>query len=153
MRTPSAVISITPTSNVDAHATGDVIAAPEELVNFAAEDGRGVRIESVVVIDEGDVGGAMDLVFLSESGSIGAESAAYTMTDVVALTCLGTINILAAEFDDSVNNKIATHIVNGGLIIHPAAGSTSVWMGLVARGNIDLTAADDITIKIGRSFV
>lgn len=144
-------LEMTFSCSTDAHSAGDVVAAPEELVNFSRENGRGVLIESIVVVDESDTGAALDLVFLSANGSIGAESAAFAPTDAVALTCLGVVNITAASFDDFINSKVST-TTNIGLLIQPAADTTSVWVGLVARGSITPAAADDITIKIGRMY-
>lgn len=143
------VIELTFSANADAHSAGDVVAAPEELVNFAREDGRGVLIQSVVLIDEGDQGAALDLVFLSADGSLGSESAAAGPTDTVAKTILGVVSIEASDYSDMANSQVATKN-NVGLLLHPAAASTSVWVGLIARGSIDLAAADDITVKIGR---
>ena len=142
---------LTFSSSTDAHTAGDVVAAPEELVNFSREAGRGVLIESIVVIDESDTGAALDLVFLDASGSIGAESAAFTMTDAVALTCIGIVPITASDYKDAVDNKVAT-VMNIGMLMHPTNAATSVWVGLVARGSITPAAVDDITIKIGRVY-
>jgi len=141
-------LTLTFSASTDAHTTGDVIAAPELLNNFARENGRGVLIQSVTLIDESDTGIALDLVFLDASGSIGAESAAFAPTDAVAATILGIIPVLAADYKDATNSKIAT-TTNIGLLMHPLITATSVWVGLVARGSIT-PAADDITIKIGR---
>jgi len=144
-------LSITFTSNTDAHTAGDVIAAPEELKNFSRENGRGVLIQSVTVIDESDTGAALDLVFLNASGSIGAESAAFSPSDAVALTIIGIVPIVAADYKDAVNSQIAT-VTNVGALLHPAITATSVWVGLVARGSITPAAADDITVHIGRMY-
>lgn len=144
-------LSLTFSANTDAHATGDVVAAPEELVGFSREKGRGVLIASVTLVDESDTGAALDLIFLNASGSIGAESAAYGPTDAVALTIIGTIPIATTDYSDAANSKIAT-VRNIGLVMHPLATSTSVWVGLVARGSITPAATDDITIHIGRLY-
>ena len=143
---------LTMSSNTDSHSDGDVIAAPEELVNFVRVPGGAARIDSIVIVDEGDVGGDIDVVFLSASGSIGAESAAFTMADGVALTVLGWVNVPAAAYIDGVNNKVAS-LNNVNMVINAAAGSTSIWMGLVADAAIQLTATDDLTVKIGRTFL
>lgn len=139
-------ITLTPSLNTDAHATGDVIAALEEVPDFAFEKGGSVKIKSVVLTDASDTGVALDLVFYTATGVIGAESAAYTTTDAVAATLAGTVNVLAASFDDAVNNKTATQAED--IVIGCAAGTTSIWMGVVARGTIT-PGASDFTIKLG----
>jgi hypothetical protein len=139
--------TLTPSVNTDAHATGDVVAALEEITDWAIEPGGSSRLKSVVVNDATDSGVALDLVFFTATGSIGAESAAYTTTDAVGATHAGTVNVAAANFDDAVDNKSATQAED--LIIGCAAGSTSIWMGVVARGNIDPAAATDLVIKLG----
>lgn len=140
-------ITFTPSLNTDAHSTGDVIAALEEIAGFAFEKGGSVRVKSVVLTDASDTGVAIDLVFYTATGSIGAESAAYTTTDAVAATLAGTINVLAASFDDAVNNKTATQAED--IIIGCADGTTSIWMGVVARGTITPASVADFTIKLG----
>lgn len=139
--------TITPTINADAHSTGDVVAALEEITDWAFEPGGSSRVKSVVVNDATDSGVALDLVFYTATGAIGDESAAYTTTDAVGATHAGTINVLAANFDDAVNNKSATQAED--IIIGCAPGSTSIWMGVVARGSIDPGAVTDLVVKIG----
>jgi hypothetical protein len=140
-------ITHTPSINLDAHATGDVVAALEEITDWAMFPGGSSLVKSVVVNDATDSGVALDLVFFTATGSIGAESAAYTTTDAVAATHAGTINVAAANFDDAVDNKSATQAED--IVIGCAPGSTSIWMGVVARGNIDAAAVTDLVIKIG----
>lgn len=143
-------LSITFSCSTDAHSAGDVVAAPEELVNFSRENGRGVLLESVTLIDDSDTGAALDLVFLNANGSIGAESAAFAPTDAVAGTVIGVVPVLAADYVDATNSRIAT--VKGiGLLMHPTADETSVWVAVVARGSIT-PAADAITVHFGRLY-
>lgn len=140
-------ITFVPSINLDAHATGDVVAALEEITDWATAPGGSSLVKSIVVNDATDTGAALDLVFFTATGSIGAESAAYTATDAVAATCAGTINVLAASYDDGIDNKSASQAVD--MVIGCAAGSTSIWMGVVARDSIDAAAATDLVIKIG----
>lgn len=140
-------ITFTPSLNTDTHGTGDVIAALEEITDWAIEPGGSSRLKSIVLTDASDTGVAIDVVFYTATGSIGAESAAYTTTDAVAATLAGTVNVLAASFDDAVNNKSATQAED--LVIGCAAGQTSIWMGVVARGTITPASAADFTIKLG----
>ncbi len=140
-------ITFTPSINLDAHATGDVVAALEEITDWALFPGGSALVKSVVVNDATDTGAALDLVFFTATGTIGAESAAYTATDAVAATCAGTINVLAASYDDGVDNKSASQAVD--MIIGCAADSTSIWMGVVARDSIDAAAVTDLVVKLG----
>lgn len=140
-------ITWVPSINLDAHAAGDVVAALEEITDWAKEAGGSSLLRSVVVNDATDTGPDLDLVFFTASGVIGAESAAYTATDAVAATCASTVNIPTAAFDDGIDNKSATVSVEH--IIGCAPGSTSIWVGVVARGNFDAAAVTDLTIKLG----
>jgi hypothetical protein len=140
-------ITFVPSINLDAHATGDVVAALEEITDWAVVPGGSSLVKSVVVNDATDSGVALDLVFFTATGVIGAESAAYTTADAVGATHAGTINVAAASFDDAVDNKSATQAED--IIIGCAEDSTSIWMGVVARGNIDAAAVTDLVIKIG----
>ncbi len=140
-------ITFTPSINLDAHGTGDVVAALEEITDWAKEPGGSSVLKSVVVNDATDTGPALDLVFFTASGVIGAESAAYTATDAVAATCAGTVNILGASYDDGIDNKSASQSME--VVIGCAPGSTSIWMGVVARDSIDAAAVTDLVIKLG----
>jgi len=140
-------ITFTPSINADAHSTGDVVAALEEIQDWALMPGGSSLVKSVVVNDATDSGVALDLVFYTADGVIGAESAAYTTTDAVAAYHAGTVNVAAASFDDAVNNKSATQAED--IVIGCAGDSTSIWMGVVARGSIDPGAVTDLVVKIG----
>lgn len=140
------VRDLTFTSNTDAHSTGDVIAALQELPNFARARGGAAKLVSALLIDGDDIGANVDLVFFRATGSIGAESAAYTLSDAVAATHEGTLNFTA--FDDSINNKTA-QLDNINRVMGCAYGSNSLYVGLVARGSVDLTNADAYSIKLG----
>lgn len=144
-------LSLTFSCSTDAHATGDVVAAPEELVDFSRENGRGVLLQSLTLVDASDTGIAFDLVFLNANGSIGAESAAFAPTDAVAATVIGVASVAASDYADAANSKIAT-VKNIGLLMHPVATSTSVYVGLVARGSITPGSASDITVHFGRLY-
>lgn len=137
---------LTFSSSTDAHATGDVIAAPQEIANFASGKGGSAKLVSVTLIDESDVGANVDLVFLRASGSIGAESAAFAPTDAVAATIEGVINL--TTYDDAVNAKVAC-LDNINRVMGCAYDSNSIWVGLVARGSVTPAAADDLKIKLG----
>lgn len=139
--------TLTPSINLDAHGTGDVVAALEEITDWAVQPGGSVLVKSVVVNDATDTAPALDIVFFTATGTIGAESAAYTVADAVGATHAGTINVLAASYDDMIDNKSATQA--GDLVIGCAPGSTSIWYGVVARDSIDAGAVTDLVIKIG----
>ncbi len=141
-------LSITFSSNTDTHGTGDVVAAPEELKGFSREKGRGVLLESLVVLDGSDTGIALDIVFLNANGSIGAESASFAPTDAVAATIIGVVSVATTDYVDAANSKVAI-VKNIGLLMHPVATDTSVWVGVVARGTIT-PGASDIVVQFGR---
>lgn len=143
---PFTTRDLTFTSSTDAHSTGDVVAAPQEIPNWAAGKGGSSKLVSVTLVDESDTGANLDLVFLRASGSIGAESAAFAPADSVAATIEAVINL--TSYDDGVNNKVAV-LDNINRIMRAAYDSYSIWVGLVARGSITPAAADDISIKLG----
>lgn len=136
--------------NTDSHADGDVVAAVEELADWSVENGAGTILESLVLVDIADKGADLDLIFLNASGSIGAESAAFAMADAVAATVIGFLNVPAAAYVcDGTNNQVA--VVTGiNQIMHPAAGTTSIWCGIIADAAVQYATASDITIKFGR---
>ena len=141
-------LTLTFTANTDAHGTGDVVAAPQELTNFSLRPGRGAKIVSFQLLDKGDLTAvATELVFLNADGSIGAESAAYGPADAVAATVVGSLAVPSANAFDLANSKL--YIVKDvQLAMCTAPTTTSLWVGLVARGNIQPAAASDLVLTI-----
>ena len=131
--------------HTDANVVNDVLAATQEIANAVrVNDGTGV-IQTIVVQDDDDNGGDIDLVFFSANTSIGSESATVSMADND--TVLGIVEVASGDYVDMINSQVAT-LVNVGIAIQGATGVKSIYLGIVAR-NTDTYSASGITVRLG----
>lgn len=140
------VLDLTFTSSTDTHGDRDVVAALQELTNFAPQIGGSAKLVSATLIDEADQGAAVDVVFYRATGTIGAESATYAPADAVLATHEGTINF--TTFDDA-NAGQTSDLDNINKIMRTADDSTSIFVGIVAAAATTPAAADDYKLKLG----
>ena len=129
-------------------ADNDVIAATQEVTNFFHEAGGAAEIRSIQLIDDDDQAQDIELIFLNANGSIGAENAAYTTTDAVLDTILGTFLIVIADYSDAINGQTATKR-DIGLMLQAAESSRSLWIGAVCRSGTPTYTAAGLKLKIG----
>lgn len=92
--------SVTLTLDTNAYADGDLL-ADTQLVGAVGRIGKRPYIDSVQVIDFDDVKGALDLVFLNASTTMGTENSAPNMTDAnILANALGHLSVAAADYKD-----------------------------------------------------
>lgn len=137
------VVDFTFSSNTDQHASGDVIAAPEELADCGLGTGRLVKLVHAILYDFSDQAQNVQIVFLSEDGSIGAESAAFGPTDGVAATIVGAHTFTLHT--DAVNSNVFFETPN---IVMETGVDGSLWAGLVCREGTPTYAADGLAVKL-----
>lgn len=144
----SAVKEITLTLDASVgYASGDVLAATQEITDaMRANGGTGV-VHSLVVLDRDDQGVAMDIMFLKTNVSVGTENAAISITDANADEVLGIVEITAGDFVDLVNSQLVTK-TNVGLTVGADTGSKSLFLAALSRGAASYTSWG-ITAKVG----
>lgn len=142
----TAIVDITLSLDTSQYASGDVLAATQEVANAVPIATGTAILQSVFLLDKDDQGQPLDLVFLDVSGSIGTENAAAGPTDAVAATILGVVEIAAADYVDLANSQIAVR-TNLGIVVKPASG-TSLYIAAISRGTGTYTASG-ITLKLG----
>jgi hypothetical protein len=142
----STVKAVTLSLDTDAYADGDVLADTQEIASALRVAGGSGILHSLMVLDKDDQGEALDLVFLNADGSIGAENAAVSMSDAVADTIIGVVEVGAGDFVDLVNSQIACK-TNLGIVLEVASG-THLYVAAISRGTGTYTAAG-ITLKVG----
>lgn len=135
--------------DTNAYATGDVLAATQE-VPLVRKTGKETRLRSVVVIDKDDQGGAFDLVFLRSNVSIGAENAAVALSGANATEVIGILVIAAADYVDLGSGRIATKQPLD-FELTPTTG-TSIWVAAVSRDAKTYTAAG-LQLRLGVEYV
>lgn len=147
LQTATKLIALTLSLNTSQYASGDVLAATQELAAAVrVPAGTGI-IQSIQLLDKDDQGGALDLVFLQTNVALGTENSAISITDTNAAFIIGIVEITAADYVDLVASQLVTK-TNVGLAIEAAAGSTSIYVAAASRDTKTYSAAG-ITLLIG----
>jgi len=140
------VHSVTLSLDTNAYASGDVLAAPQEVTGFFSPYGSGVVIvKSILTTDLDDQGQNLDLLFFNAAASIGAENAAFAPDDTNAAYLIGAFPVTG--WVDAVNSQYS---MDTGIDLMMQRGSTnSVWVAAVCREGTPTYTASGITLKIG----
>lgn len=147
VRGTSDLIDVTLSLDTAQYASGDVLAATQEVANAVATNGAKCLLHSVVVLDKDDQGQALDLVFLRTNVSLGSENSAVAITDTDAEQVLGIVSIAAGDYNDLGANRVAT-MPGVGLVLEADAASTSIYLAAVSKGTGTYTASG-IIVKLG----
>jgi hypothetical protein len=147
VRGNSEVIDVTLSLDTAAYASGDVLAATQEVASAVAANGGKAVLHSVTVLDKDDQGQALDLVFLRTNVSLGTENAAVSITDADAEEILGVVQVTAGDFLDFGANRVAT-MPSVGLVLEAGASSTSLYLAAVSKGT-GTYSASGIVVKLG----
>ncbi len=140
----SNVVTVVLTMNGAANHANDVLADTQEIADAMRGSGGTGILQSILVQDDDDNGGAIDIVILDTNTSIGTENAAVSMTDNDNI--LGTVSVLEADFVDMINSK---HATMGNLsIVVKAKRGRSLYVAVVMRDANTVTASG-ITLRFG----
>lgn len=141
------VLALTLSLDTSAYATGDVLAAPQELTGFFRSVGGRARLRSIVLRDYDAQAQAIDLIFMNATGSLGAENSAFAPTDGVATTIIGVVSIVAADYISATNSHIASGEVD--ILMEAGAATTSIFVGAVVRSGTPTYTAAGIDLALG----
>ena len=139
----SNVVTVVLSMNAAANHANDVLADTQEIADAVRGSGGSGILQSILVQDDDDNGGAIDIVILDANTSIGTENAAVSMTDNDNI--LGTVSVAASDFVDMINSKHAT-MSNLGLVVE--GKSSSLWVAVVMRDAGTVTASG-MTLRLG----
>ena len=142
------VIEVEVSVDTAAHAAADCVFQPVELADITNAGGCAV-ITSVVVIDYDDQGSEVDILFFDEEPVVGANNAAFNLSDGWAEHCIGFVQV-----DDYLNlaqNQIGQE-TNIGLVIKPdpnnSGAGRSVWIAGLTP-DTPTYASGRLTVKVG----
>ena len=129
-------------------ATDQMISDYVEIANAVSVNAGTSLLHSIVLIDDGDQGIAMDLVFATANTSLGTLNEVVSGADAVAANILGVVSI--TSYFDGVAWQLATK-TNIGLVLKAAASTKSIYVAAVNRsgGNADYVATDDLHLRLG----
>ena len=129
-------------------ADNQIISDYVEIPNAVSVGGGSCILQSITLLDDGDQGAAMDLVFATADTDLGTLNENVSDDDTGAGGILGFVTL--SSYFDGVAWQVATKN-NIGLVLKAAAGSTSIYVAAVNRsgGNVDYVATDDLHLRLG----
>jgi len=146
LRSPDGVYSVTLSLDTSQYASGDVLAATQEIEDVFKTRNQ-VLLTSLLLLDKDDQAGALDILFLRSDTAIGTENAAFSPTDAIAAEILAVVEIAAADYYDMTNNQIVQKDLGDGagmgMMLAPAPGAIDygLYVAAVSRDTKTYTAA------------
>lgn len=123
-----AVTSTGLTTATTAYTAGDTLGQEFELADAARASGGTGRIVGVVLLDEQDVIGAVDVVFTRASVTLAANNAAWAISDADAANVIACVPLSVVDIG---NNRIAQ--ASNLSIPYDCSGGTSLFCSLITR--------------------
>ena len=100
------IVDSTPTLGTGGVDAGDVLAETTQVEQMIRETGRGALLTSLVIVDDDDVGGDLNIVLFDSNVALGTADSAPSISDADADQILGIVNV--ATYVDLGGVKIAT---------------------------------------------
>jgi hypothetical protein len=156
-RKSRAVIQKTIAAAAATYTAGDQVGVPIELVKAFDMESGVAEIISVTLVDDSASAVSTDVFFfLSQPTVTSADQDPPAMTDAIAkATCIGSVNIPAANFKALGAGQTVGSVGNVGLLVKAAAATNrtfdrtaSLWAMVVTRGTPTLVA-DGLTLVVG----
>ena len=140
-------IKVTPTITAGAYAAGDAVGGK---LTFAAAasiyKGEG-DITKLVIVDDAMQDTILDLWLFDQDFTAEADNDPFGPSDEDLENCIGVLHIVAADYEDGVDNSVATLECEFAFTL--VASGTSLFGQLVNPTDTPSYAAtDDLTIKI-----
>jgi hypothetical protein len=126
----------------------EIISDYVEIANAVSVPGGSGIIQSITLLDDGDQGAAMDLVFATADTDLGTLNEVISDDDAGAGGILGFVTL--SNYFDGVAWQLASK-TNIGMVIKAAASTKSIYVAAVNRsgGDADYVATDDLHLRIG----
>jgi hypothetical protein len=142
------VIEVEASVNTAAHAAADTVFQPIELPDITLAGGCAI-ITSVVLIDYDDQGAEIDILFFDQPPTVGANNAAFNLSDSDAGHVIGYVAV--DDYLNLANNQIGQE-TNLGIVIKPTPNNSgagrSVWIAGLTP-DTPTYAGGRLTLKIG----
>jgi hypothetical protein len=145
---PGRVLSLTISADTSAYADNDLLFDTQEVVQAFLRPGGQLLLHSLTLLDQDDQGVAIDLVFLDDSGSLGTENAAVSVTDAVAQGIGAVVPIAVSDYTDLVNSQVAS-VENLGIMLQAASSDTSLYVAGIVRSGTPTYTASGLILKLG----
>ena len=148
VHSPANVVSFAPVLDTSgAYSVGDVLFATAPLALMRANDLCAI-LSSFVAIDKTKSHVAFTLYFFQTNVTSAAANAANALTDADAISCLGFVDVTAADWKDLNNNSFAC-FKGINLMLEAAAGTNNIYAVAVITAGTPTFAANDLMFKLG----
>lgn len=138
-------VSQTPTiSAASIYAAGDAVGGKLTFTGVSRKSGGGGVVESLVLVDFAQEQAATDLVLFNQDITPTADNSPYDPSDADLGNCIGVIPIVAGDYNNFVDNAVAT-VRNVGLRFK-TSGTTNLYGQMVTRGTPNYDAASDLKV-------
>ena len=136
--------AVTPTISTSAYTAGDSIGGVMTFSTVNRSSGESIRLDSVQVADNADIGAAMDLVLFDRNPASGTftDNAAADPTDTEINQIVGVIAI--GSYSSFNDNSVSDTAVNRSMVLN----GTDLFGVLVARSAPTFVATSDLTVTL-----
>lgn len=132
--------------DTNAYISGDLL-FDTTAIPMALDEANGTGIiHSVILLDKNDQAGALDLIFLRSSTSLGTINNALNISDTLADEIIGVVEIVAGDYVDLINSQIVCKTNLG--IGFQGDDVQKIYVAAISRDTKTYSAAASLTLKI-----
>lgn len=145
---PDIVVTVTPTMDTSAYASGDLLFDSTEVVNAVRANGGYAILESLTIIDKSDQKMAFTLLFANAATDFGTLNSAPNPDDTGAATVIGHVPVSIGDYIDLGGASVAC-VRNIGLLLKAGAATTSIYVAGINGTGAPTYGASDLVLQIG----
>lgn len=146
------IVSVALTMTAGSGDDGSIVADMTAVASAARVNAGFCILESLVLLDKDDVGGAVWVLFASKSTTLGTKNSAPSISDANAEYIYAAVKIEATDYVDVGGAKIATLGIGStklGQVIQADAATTTIYVGILRAQAASSYTASGLTLKIG----
>jgi len=144
----SDLISVTLSLDTSAYASGDLLADTQAISNAVRVLGGQAVLQSIMVIDEDDVGAAFSIYILGANNTMGTENSAPSISDANARAIQAIVDIATTDYKDLGGVKVA-NIRGIGAVVEAASDSKDLYVSVVNGTGTPTYTASGIKLVLG----
>ena len=133
-------------------ANNQVLATGQALAGVSRVVGGTIRLDNLIVKSYDDHPSALTVYFFDTAAAVlGVLGAGITITDAHLASLVGKVKVLASDYDDMINSRVA-QISNINLTMKCPAAGTGLWVAICFRDAAGVTyTATGLALKM--SFI
>jgi len=146
--TSDLVVTVTPTLDTSAYASGDLLFDATEVANAVRANGYCCVLQSATIIDKADQKVPFTLLFANAATDFGTLNSAPDPDDTEAATVIGWVPVATADYIDLGAASVAC-IRNIGLTLKAGAATTSLYIAAMNGTGTPTFGASDLVLMLG----